>query len=171
MVAGTQSHSSANLLPFDLSDQSKNIISLVRPCSACAKKGYTVDQCTDGCDPCRRARVRCEDGISKPCRRCQEMKIECIDGPTISVYQSGHSEGSEGPTRMSPKNLRGSTGSLPTYDTNTVADASGNSAAIPGTLARSAGARGSKNTERAKLACASCRRDNKKVGALFFWLC
>ncbi|GLB41675.1 hypothetical protein LshimejAT787_1002750 [Lyophyllum shimeji] len=29
-----------------------------RPCAGCIKKGYSADQCVDGCDPCRRARVR-----------------------------------------------------------------------------------------------------------------
>lgn len=47
------------------------------------KKGYTATQCIDGCDPCRRARVRCEDG--KPCARCREMQLECMEeaGPLM----------------------------------------------------------------------------------------
>lgn len=48
-----------------------------RPCSGCTKKGYAASQCIDGCDPCRRARVRCEDG--KPCARCREMQLECVE--------------------------------------------------------------------------------------------
>lgn len=51
-----------------------------RPCSGCTKKGFTAEQCIDGCEHCRRARVRCEDG--KPCLRCREMKLECVEEST-----------------------------------------------------------------------------------------
>lgn len=51
-----------------------------RPCGGCTKKGYALEQCIDGCEPCRRARDRCEGG--KPCTRCTFMKIECLDEPS-----------------------------------------------------------------------------------------
>ncbi|KDR80688.1 hypothetical protein GALMADRAFT_241076 [Galerina marginata CBS 339.88] len=86
-----------------------------RPCTACAKKGYTAEQCTDGCEPCRRARLRCEDG--KPCRRCLELNIECTDESTISSQRS-----------LTPPPAN----------------------------------RTARGGDRAKLACSSCRRDNKK---------
>jgi hypothetical protein len=85
--------------------------SLSRPCGGCAKKGYSAEQCKDSCEPCRRARVRCEDG--KPCRRCRTTQLECRDETTMS-------------TPAHPRPMRG-------------------------------------GTDRAKLACSSCRRDNKKV--------
>jgi len=97
-----------------------NHLGLHRPCGACVKKGYTVDQCTDGCESCRRARVRCEGG--KPCLRCRDMHLECAD------EQSAPAVRSEG--------------------------------APPVIVLRS----NRRKSERAKLACLSCRRDNKKVG-------
>ncbi|KAG7444970.1 uncharacterized protein BT62DRAFT_898745 [Guyanagaster necrorhizus] len=48
-----------------------------RPCGVCTKKGYAPNQCVTGCGPCRRARVRCEDGA--PCHRCREMALPCVD--------------------------------------------------------------------------------------------
>ncbi|PPQ76252.1 hypothetical protein CVT26_008287, partial [Gymnopilus dilepis] len=84
------------------------------PCGGCAKKGFTAEQCTDGCEPCRRSRSRCEDG--RPCRRCLEMKIDCTD------------------------------------ESNTVAQRP-LTPPVPSRPGRG---------ERAKLACSSCRRDNKK---------
>ncbi|KAK0467026.1 uncharacterized protein EV420DRAFT_1506777 [Desarmillaria tabescens] len=48
-----------------------------RPCGVCTKKGYAPDQCVTGCGPCRKARVRCEDGA--PCQRCREMGLPCVD--------------------------------------------------------------------------------------------
>ncbi|KAI6130145.1 hypothetical protein EV401DRAFT_1923940, partial [Pisolithus croceorrhizus] len=89
-----------------------------RPCGACVKKGYTVDQCTDGCESCRRARARCEGG--KPCLRCRDMHLECAEEQTVPLVRS--------------------------------------ETAPPILVLRSSRRRG----ERAKLACLSCRRDNKK---------
>ncbi|KAL4062594.1 hypothetical protein J3A83DRAFT_4310514 [Scleroderma citrinum] len=89
-----------------------------KPCGACVKKGYTVDQCTDGCESCRRARVRCEGG--KPCLRCRDMHLECADEQNAPVVRS---EGAP-PVLVLRSNRR--------------------------------------KSERAKLACLSCRRDNKK---------
>ncbi|PPQ67879.1 hypothetical protein CVT25_010318 [Psilocybe cyanescens] len=86
-----------------------------RPCGGCAKKGYAAEECTDGCEACRRARVRCEGG--KPCRRCLEMKFECNDTTSIS-----------GQRPLTPPLSN----------------------------------RASRGGDRAKLACSSCRRDNKK---------
>lgn len=88
-----------------------------RPCGGCAKKGYSVEQCKYGCEPCRRARVRCEDG--KPCQRCRMMQLECRDETTMPILRSSTPS-------VAPQSVRGS-------------------------------------TDRAKLACSSCRRDNKKV--------
>ena len=93
------------------------LLNFSRPCGGCAKKGYSAEQCKDGCEPCRHARVRCEDG--KPCRRCRMMQLECRDETSMS-------------------SLRSSTSPVP-----------------------SRSVRG--GTDRAKLACSSCRRDNKKV--------
>lgn len=53
-----------------------------RPCSGCAKKGYSAEQCVVGCENCRRARTKCEDG--KPCKRCCNMQLECIDEVSVS---------------------------------------------------------------------------------------
>lgn len=89
-----------------------------KPCGACVKKGYTVDQCTDGCESCRRARVRCEGG--KPCLRCRSMHLECTEEQAVPLARS--------------------------------------EAASPILVLRSNRLR----SERAKLACLSCRRDNKK---------
>lgn len=89
-----------------------------RPCAACLKKGYTIDQCTDGCESCRRARARCEGG--KPCLRCRDMHLECAEEQTVPLARS--------------------------------------EAAPPILVLRSSRRKG----ERAKLACLSCRRDNKK---------
>ena len=88
-----------------------------RPCGGCAKKGYSVEQCKYGCEPCRRARVRCEDG--KPCQRCRVMQLECRDETTMPILRSSTPP-------VAPRSVRGS-------------------------------------ADRAKLACSSCRRDNKKV--------
>lgn len=88
-----------------------------RPCGGCAKKGYSVEQCKYGCEPCRRARVRCEDG--KPCQRCRMMQLECRDETTMPILRSSTPP-------VAPRSVRGS-------------------------------------ADRAKLACSSCRRDNKKV--------
>ena len=96
---------------------SLNITSPSRPCGGCAKKGYSVEQCKYGCEPCRRARVRCEDG--KPCQRCRTMQLECRDETTMSILRLSTPP-------LAPRSVRGS-------------------------------------ADRAKLACSSCRRDNKKV--------
>ena len=88
-----------------------------RPCGGCAKKGYTVEQCKDGCESCRRARVRCEDG--KPCQRCRMMQLECRDEITMPILRPSTPP-------VPPRSVRG-------------------------------------GADRAKLACSSCRRDNKKV--------
>ena len=91
-----------------------------RPCTSCLKKGYSSDQCIDGCEQCRRARVRCEAG--KPCQRCREMQLECVEDtspaisrqhPVLNISQPEHTK--------------------------------------------------SQGSERAKLACKNCRKDNKKV--------
>ncbi|KAF9530474.1 hypothetical protein CPB83DRAFT_882275 [Crepidotus variabilis] len=145
-----------------------------RPCGACAKKGYAAAQCTDGCEPCRRARVRCEDGNSKPCRRCLDMKIDCVDGPTISMYQGrepfqGKKGGSVGEDTV---NAGGATAGASVQlvqsrikvDLNSVAGTIQGSSTTspPSSPTRSVGGRGPRSGERAKLACVSCRRDNKK---------
>ncbi|KAH7926046.1 hypothetical protein BV22DRAFT_1009933, partial [Leucogyrophana mollusca] len=88
-----------------------------KPCGGCLKKGYTVDQCIDGCEHCRRARVRCEGG--KPCLRCQEMQLECTEEQMAPIMRSDSS---------------------------------------PPVIPRS----NRSKTDRAKLACQNCRRDNKK---------
>lgn len=90
-----------------------------RPCTGCTKKGYGPEQCIDGCEPCRRARARCEGG--KPCQRCREMQIECLEDVAVPLRH----EMSSNPT--SSRAPRGGA------------------------------------TDRAKLACTNCRRDNKKV--------
>jgi hypothetical protein len=84
------------------------------------KKGFPPDQCIDGCEHCRRARVRCEGG--KPCLRCREMQMECVEETSIS------------PSRQDPSSM---------------------------STTRSARTNAS---ERARLACQNCRRDNKKAG-------
>jgi hypothetical protein len=98
------------------------------PCGGCAKKGLTAEQCIVGCEACRRARIRCEEG--KPCRRCRDMNLECTDGGTITIQPP-----------LTPPH--------PSGKSNRVGD-------------------------RVKLACLSCRRDNKKVGTVLlnsplFW--
>jgi len=75
-----------------------------------------VEQCIDGCEPCRRARVRCEDG--KPCQRCRMMQLDCRDETTTPNLRPSTPP-------VAPRSVRGS-------------------------------------ADRAKLACSSCRRDNKK---------
>jgi len=57
-----------------------------RPCGACVKKGYTIDQCIDGCESCRKARVRCEGG--KPCQRCRELDQECVEEQVTTTMRS-----------------------------------------------------------------------------------
>jgi len=47
-----------------------------RPCSGCAKKNV---QCTDGCDPCRRARARCEKTNGDSCVRCDAKELICTE--------------------------------------------------------------------------------------------
>ena len=107
---------------FVVKSLSMNLYSLIdtsfsRPCGGCAKKGYSVEQCIDGCEPCRRARVRCEDG--KPCQRCRTMQLECRDEATMPTLRPSTPP-------VAPRSVRG-------------------------------------GADRAKLACSSCRRDNKKV--------
>ncbi|KAJ7504285.1 hypothetical protein B0H11DRAFT_2349702, partial [Mycena galericulata] len=46
-----------------------------RPCSGCSKKHL---QCLDGCEPCRRARARCEK-TGPRCTRCVDKNIECME--------------------------------------------------------------------------------------------
>jgi hypothetical protein len=67
--------------------------------------------------------VRCEGG--KPCLRCRENQVECVDEPSITVIRN------HDPTIVAP----------PRQSRNTT-------------------------TERVKLACQNCRRDNKKVRLL-----
>ncbi|KAI9464746.1 hypothetical protein HD554DRAFT_2175079 [Boletus coccyginus] len=57
-----------------------------KPCGACVKKGYTIDQCIDGCESCRKARVRCEGG--KPCQRCRELDQECVEEQVTTAMRS-----------------------------------------------------------------------------------
>lgn len=57
---------------------------LSRPCGGCRKKGYPAEQCTEGCEACRRARVRCEEG--KPCPRCGELGLECSESPGSAMH-------------------------------------------------------------------------------------
>ena len=94
------------------------VLLIVRPCGACVKKGYSIDQCIDGCESCRKARVRCEGG--KPCQRCREMEQECADEQVTTGTRSD--------------------------------------VAPPVFVLRNR-----QKSERAKLACQNCRRDNKKV--------
>ena len=82
-----------------------------RPCGGCRKRGLTAAQCIDGCDACRRTRLRCDGGI--PCDRCRLLGIRCIEEPGLHAVKP-HDVYSPSP-------------------------------------------------ERVKLACKSCRRDNKKV--------
>lgn len=98
-----------------------------RPCSGCLKKGFAPDQCIDGCENCRRARVRCEEGNTKPCKKCREENLECVDESMVGA-----------PVRQ--------------------VDPSGAS-----TSTRVAREKRLNLSERAKLACQACRRDNKKV--------
>ncbi|KAJ7696560.1 hypothetical protein B0H17DRAFT_1053679 [Mycena rosella] len=51
-----------------------------KPCSGCSKKNI---QCLDGCEPCRRARARCEK-VGDSCTRCQAEKIECVAEETFT---------------------------------------------------------------------------------------
>ncbi|KAG8221033.1 hypothetical protein J3R82DRAFT_2543 [Butyriboletus roseoflavus] len=90
---------------------------ITRPCGACVKKGYSIDQCIDGCESCRKARVRCEGG--KPCQRCREIDQECTDEQITTGTRSD--------------------------------------VAPPVFVIRNR-----QKSERAKLACQNCRRDNKK---------
>ncbi|KAJ6619870.1 hypothetical protein B0H10DRAFT_1912446 [Mycena sp. CBHHK59/15] len=53
-----------------------------RPCSGCAKKQL---QCLDGCNPCRRARARCEKTGAR-CTRCEEKNIECDEEPPVPSF-------------------------------------------------------------------------------------
>lgn len=90
----------------------------LRPCGACVKKGYSIDQCIDGCESCRKARMRCEGG--KPCQRCRELDQECVEEQITTGTRSD-----VGPPVLVLRNRQ--------------------------------------KSERAKLACQNCRRDNKKV--------
>ncbi|TFK48558.1 hypothetical protein OE88DRAFT_541761 [Heliocybe sulcata] len=103
-----------------------------RPCSSCIKKRF---QCVDGCEPCRKARVRCEH--DKPCKRCREHGLECKDE-----------------TEHTPSSPIFSSVDL----TSAVAYPPGPSAASTEAPQNSR----LKTSERVKLACLSCRRDNKK---------
>ncbi|KAF8448920.1 hypothetical protein L210DRAFT_2634781 [Boletus edulis BED1] len=96
-----------------------------KPCGACAKKGYTFDQCIDGCESCRKARVRCEGG--KPCQRCRELDQECVEEQVTTGIRSD--------------------------------------VAPPVFVLRNR-----QKSERAKLACQNCRRDNKKVRWSSLWV-
>lgn len=44
---------------------------------ACLKKGYSPEQCVDGCRNCSRARLPC-DG-NKPCSSCISSRRQCFD--------------------------------------------------------------------------------------------
>ena len=101
---------------------------LSRPCTGCSKKGYAADQCIDGCDSCRRARVRCEGG--KPCQRCRDMHTDCLE-EVVSTVSTSRQEFSA----VSIKTPRAN------------------------------------GTDRAKLACTNCRRDNKKVRNSLLEIC
>ncbi|KAJ7180767.1 hypothetical protein C8R46DRAFT_1070530 [Mycena filopes] len=54
-----------------------------RPCSGCSRKSL---QCLDGCDPCRRARARCEKSGDGACNRCQERDLECTEEEQHMVH-------------------------------------------------------------------------------------
>ncbi|KAJ7759192.1 hypothetical protein B0H16DRAFT_1534731 [Mycena metata] len=74
-----------------------------RPCSGCARKSL---QCLDGCDPCRRARARCErsgDG-NGGCNRCEERDLECTAEQQQPIAHPSPAPVSEGPT--SPERVR-----------------------------------------------------------------
>jgi hypothetical protein len=150
------------------------VLTLPRPCSACERKGYAADQCTDGCEPCRRARVRCEDGNGKPCKRCREMKIGCADVPLA--------HGGGQPANVAFVNVMPASSSTVTQDAagalqrTLVIDTNGvdrlggvngcfNSVSGSNTmtLGGDSAGRTMRGTERAKLACVGCRRDNKKA--------
>ncbi|KAJ7446772.1 hypothetical protein FB451DRAFT_787274 [Mycena latifolia] len=79
-----------------------------RPCSGCAKKNV---QCLDGCEACRRARVRCEK-TGASCARCEAEKIECVEEPsTVSVSfvppsSPPASPGPRGRTKSACKNCK-----------------------------------------------------------------
>ncbi|KAJ7170473.1 hypothetical protein C8R43DRAFT_981832 [Mycena crocata] len=53
-----------------------------KPCSGCEKKNL---QCLDGCDPCRRARARCEKTGDR-CTRCETKDLECTDEPSTDPF-------------------------------------------------------------------------------------
>ncbi|KZT21591.1 hypothetical protein NEOLEDRAFT_1121035 [Neolentinus lepideus HHB14362 ss-1] len=89
--------------------------------------------CIDGCEHCRKARIRCEEG--RPCKQCREKDLECKDE-------------AEPP----PK---------PTI----AVDLASAVAYPPGPSAPNSDVPQDgrfRTIERAKLACLSCRRDNKK---------
>ncbi|KAJ6515036.1 hypothetical protein C8R47DRAFT_1089681 [Mycena vitilis] len=50
----------------------------LRPCGGCVKKSL---QCLDGCDPCRRARARCEK-TGDSCIRCDRKELNCTEEPS-----------------------------------------------------------------------------------------
>ncbi|KAJ6581637.1 hypothetical protein B0H19DRAFT_1116088 [Mycena capillaripes] len=47
-----------------------------KPCNNCLKKSL---QCLDGCDPCRRARARCEKTGGDSCIRCDQKELICTE--------------------------------------------------------------------------------------------
>lgn len=100
-----------------------HLILVLRPCGACVKKGHTIDQCIDGCESCRKARVRCEGG--KPCQRCRELDQDCVEEPMTTSVRTD---------------------------------------IVPPVFVL----RNRQKSERAKLACQACRRDNKKVCGLSY---
>lgn len=95
-----------------------------RPCSNCTKKGYPPEQCVDGCENCRRARVRCEEG--KPCYRCRQLQLDCVEDLQQIGFTGQDAIPSSSSTRAPPPQRPN-------------------------------------GSDRAKLACQNCRRDNKKV--------
>ncbi|KAJ7334249.1 hypothetical protein DFH08DRAFT_707408, partial [Mycena albidolilacea] len=60
-----------------------------RPCGGCTRKRV---QCLDGCDPCRRARARCEKTGGDSCARCDLKELICTED----------AQGAPPPPRASP---------------------------------------------------------------------
>ncbi|KAF7370504.1 hypothetical protein MSAN_00682200 [Mycena sanguinolenta] len=70
-----------------------------RPCGGCTKKKL---QCTDGCDPCRRARARCEKtGNGTSCKRCDLKELVCTEeSPPAQIAPSPSAAGPASPDRV-----------------------------------------------------------------------
>ena len=150
-----------------------------RPCNSCVRKGYPGDQCTNGCEPCRKARVRCEEGNGKPCKRCRETNLHCIlDGlpapgaphqaPNLAfanthIQGGGPYHGSSILASIGKPGERGDGFDLGVQDFSNGSFGMGLS--LDQTIIFNGSGQGKllRGTERAKLACVACRRDNKKA--------